>query len=69
MISDDGSETGSQVEIVDSGTIQVTEGVNDEGEEEDDGGNEEEGQGNLYNTDNEPYRITLSDDESITISS
>jgi hypothetical protein len=38
LISDDGSETGSQVEIVDSGTIQVTEGVNDEEEEEDDDG-------------------------------
>ena len=66
LISDDGSETGNQVEIVDSGTIQVTEGAN--GREDGDDG-DEEGEGSLYNTNNEPYRTILSDDDSITVNS
>src|ERR671923_2848686 len=45
LISEDDSETGSLVEIVDSGTIEVTEGEVDE----DDEGEE----GDSYNTDNE----------------
>ena len=72
LISDDGSETGNQVEIADSGTIQVTEGANDEGEgggEEEDNGDDEENQGNFYNTNNEPYRTILSDNDSITVNS
>jgi parallel beta-helix repeat protein len=66
LISDDGSETGNEIEIADSGTIQVTQGVNNV--EEGDGG-EEESDGNLYNTDNEPYRTVLSDGDSITVNS
>ena len=61
LISEDDSETGSLVEIVDSGTIEVTEGEVDE----DDEGEE----GDSYNTDNEPFRRTLSDGDSITVNS
>jgi hypothetical protein len=41
----------------------VTEGETDDDEEE------EEGEGDLYNTDNEPFRRTLSDGDSITVNS
>jgi hypothetical protein len=41
----------------------------EEEDDSDDGGNEEEGEGDLYNTDNEPYRTTLSDDDEITVNS
>jgi parallel beta-helix repeat protein len=73
VISQEGSETDSQVEIVDSGTIQVTEGAND-GEEDGDGeddeeGDEEEDEASSYNTDDEPYRRTLSDGDRITVNS
>src|SRR5215218_1835616 len=73
VISQEGSETDSQVEIVDSGTIQVTEGAND-GEEDGDGEDdeerdEEEDEASSYNTDDEPYRRTLSDGDSITVNS
>ena len=72
LISQEDSEIDSHVEIVDSGIIEVTEEETD-GEEEDDGddgsGDEEEGEGDLYNTDNEPYRTTLSDSDSITVNS
>src|SRR5215203_1658574 len=61
LISEDDSETGNVVEIVDSGIIEVTEG---EADEED-----EEGEGNSYNTDSEPYRRTLGDGDSITVNS
>jgi parallel beta-helix repeat protein len=64
LISGDDSVTGNLVEIVNSGTIEVTEGETDEDEEE-----EEEGEGDLYNTDNEPFRRTLSDGDSITVNS
>ena len=37
LISDDGSETGNHVEIVDSRTIEVTEGANDKGQADDGG--------------------------------
>jgi mannuronan 5-epimerase len=67
LISQEGSGTDSHVEIVDSGIIEVTEGETDR--EEEDGGDEEEGEGDLYNTDNEPYRTTLSDGDSITVNS
>jgi hypothetical protein len=74
VISQEGSETDSQVEIVDSGTIQVTEGANDgeeDGDSEDDEeGDEEEDEASSYNTDDdEPYRRTLSDGDSITVNS
>jgi poly(beta-D-mannuronate) C5 epimerase len=60
LISEDDSETGSLVEIVDSGTIEVIEGEADEDEEE---------EGDSYNTGNEPFRRTLSDGDEITVNS
>ena len=66
MISGDDSQTGNLVEIVDSGTIQVTEGEVDEDE---DGDNDGGGEGELYNTDIQPYRRTLSDGDRITVNS
>jgi len=78
LISDDGSEIGSQIEIASSGIIDVIEGARSDGEEDggdeeededDDEGDEEEGEGELYNTYNEPYRKRLNDGDSITVSS
>src|SRR5918999_2503366 len=71
LIAQEGSATENVVEIVDSGIIEVTEGESDGGGEEDDGNgeDEEEGEGNLYNTDNEPFRRILSDGDSITVNS
>src|SRR5215212_7029239 len=74
LISEDDSETGNVVEIVDSGIIEVTEGEADEEDEEDedydgDDAEDQEGEGNSYNTDSEPYRRTLGDGDSITVSS
>ena len=63
LIGQEGSATENVVEIVDSGRIEVTEGETD-GEEE-----EEESEGELHNTDSEPYRRTLSDGDSITVNS
>src|SRR5215204_2423076 len=59
LISGDDSVTGNLVEIHDSGTIEVTEGEVDEDDDEADS----------YNTDNAPYRRTLSDGDSITVNS
>jgi parallel beta-helix repeat protein len=67
LIAEDGSATENLVEIVDSGTIEVTEVANDGGEE--DGDDEEEAENNFYNTDNEPYRKRLSDGDSIIVNS
>jgi mannuronan 5-epimerase len=67
VVSQEDSEIDSRIEIVDSGIIQVTEGAND-GEDGDDEGDDED-EGNSYSTDNEPYRRTLSDGDSITINS
>jgi len=64
LITGDDSVTGNLVEIVGSGTIQVIEG---EVDEDDDGGDKDEGE--LYNTDIQPYRRTLSDGDSITVNS
>jgi parallel beta-helix repeat protein len=61
LIAEEGSAPSNLVEIVDSGTIEVTEGETDGGEEDD--------EGNLYNTNIEPYRRTLSDGDSITVNS
>ena len=61
LMAAEGSATRNIVEIVDSGTIEVIEGETDE--------EEEEGEGNLYNTDNEPFRRILSDGDSITVNS
>ncbi len=68
LISVGGSETGVSVEIVDSGTIQVTEGAGDE-EEGDEGNGDGESETQTYNTNNEPFRMTLSDGDSITVTS
>jgi mannuronan 5-epimerase len=66
LISEDGSSTNNFVEIEDSGTIEVTEGANDDDDDDDDDEEEDE---NSYNTDNEPYRKTLDDGDSITLNS
>jgi poly(beta-D-mannuronate) C5 epimerase len=60
IIAQEGSATENVVEIVDSGIIEVIEGESD---------GEEEGEGELYNTDSEPFRRTLSDGDSITVNS
>ena len=62
LIGQEGSATENVVEIVDSGIIEVIEG-------ESDGGEEEESEGELHNTNGEPYRRTLSDGDSITVNS
>ena len=77
LISDEGSEIGSQIEIASSGIIEVIEGQggddedgNDDEEEDPEDGDEEEedeGEGELYNTDNEPYANRLGDGDSIRV--
>ncbi|MDQ3806701.1 MAG: hypothetical protein M3298_00890, partial [Thermoproteota archaeon] len=59
------------LEIVDSGTIEVTEGANNGEEDGGDGdeGGEDEDETNSFNTDIEPYRTILGDGDSITINS
>jgi len=59
---DDEVAAGNLVEIVNSGTIELTEGEIDEDDDE-------ESEGRSHDTDNEPYRRTLSDDDSITVNS
>jgi parallel beta-helix repeat protein len=59
---DDEIATGNLVEIVNSGTIDVTEGDSDDEDDDD-------GDGDSHDTDNEPFRITLTNDDSITINS
>jgi poly(beta-D-mannuronate) C5 epimerase len=63
-----GSGEENLVEIRGSGTIEVTEVANDGGEDDDDDDDEEEGE-DSYNTDNEPYRKTLSEGDTITVNS
>jgi mannuronan 5-epimerase len=58
LIAEGGSATDNLVEIVYSGTIEVTE-MNDQGIAE----------RNLYNTDNEPYRKRLSNGDNIIVNS
>src|SRR5215216_2802875 len=60
-ISQEDSEIDSYVEIVDSGVIEVIEGERD--------GEEVEGEGEMYDTDIEPYRRTLSGGDDITVKS
>jgi hypothetical protein len=61
MISgDDEIVTGNLVEIVHSGTIEVTEADSDDDDDSD---------GEPHDTDDEPYRITLTNDDSITVNS
>src|SRR5215213_5811157 len=62
LISGDDSQTGNLVVIVNSGAIEVTEGESDDEDDDDD-------EGESYNTDNAPYRRTLSDEDSITVNS
>jgi mannuronan 5-epimerase len=59
------------LEIVDSGTIEVTEGANNGEEDGGDGdeGGEDEDETDSFNTDVEPYRTILGDGDSITINS
>ena len=64
---DDGDDQATEnvVEIVGSGTIEVTEGeIN--GEEDDD---DDEDEANSFNTDIEPYTTILGDGDSITVNS
>lgn len=58
LIAEGGPATDNLVEIVDSGTIEVTE-INDQGIPE----------RNFYNTDNEPYRKRLSNGDNIIVNS
>jgi mannuronan 5-epimerase len=66
---DDGGDNGDDqatenlVEIVGSGTIEVTEGAND-GDQDDDGD-----EGNSFNTDIQPYTTLLGDGDSVTVDS
>jgi parallel beta-helix repeat protein len=62
--------TENVVEIVGSGTIEVTGGAND-GEDGDDDGDEDEDEdeANSFNTDVEPYTTILGDGDSITVNS
>jgi hypothetical protein len=53
------------VEIVNSGTIEVTEGEIDEDDNDDDDVSDVES----HNTDNEPFSKTLSDSDRITVNS
>ncbi len=61
--------TENVVEIVGSGTIEVTGGANDGGEDGDDDGDEDEDEANSFNTDVEPYTTILGDGDSITVNS
>ncbi|HEX6252988.1 MAG TPA: hypothetical protein VFZ55_02105 [Nitrososphaera sp.] len=68
FIAEDGSATENLVQIVGSGIIEVTEVANDgRGDRDDD--DDEEAEINFYNTDNQPYRRTLSDGDSIIVNS
>jgi parallel beta-helix repeat protein len=77
QISQYGSGPDSQIEIVGSGVIEVTEGVIDEGdggeavagEDEEEEGEAEEFEGGSFNTDAEPYSSTLSNGDDITVDS
>src|ERR671915_1451407 len=72
LLSQEGSGVGGQVEIVDSGIIEVREGEIDD--EEDSGGvgdneEEEELEGISHNTDIEPYTGTFSNSDEIIVNS
>jgi mannuronan 5-epimerase len=66
-----GSGGENLVEVLDSGTIEVTGGADDgeEDEDENEGDEEEEDEANSYNTDVEPYRMILNDGDTITVNS
>jgi poly(beta-D-mannuronate) C5 epimerase len=67
---DDGDDQATEnvVEIVGSGTIEVTEGEID-GEEDDGDDDDDEDEANSFNTDIEPYTTILGDGDSITVNS
>jgi parallel beta-helix repeat protein len=69
---DDGDDQATEnlVEIVGSGTIQVTEGANN-GDQDDDGSDDDDDgdEANSSNTDIQPYTTILGDGDSITIDS
>jgi poly(beta-D-mannuronate) C5 epimerase len=75
LISGGGPATQNQVQIVDSGMIEVEREADDGGDEEDGGDDndddddDDEDQEMSYNTDIEPFTATLSDDDTITINS
>ena len=62
---DDEVVAGNLVEIVNSGILEVIEGEVDEDDDDDD----DEQEGDTYNTDIEPFRMTLGDGDSITVNS
>jgi nitrous oxidase accessory protein NosD len=69
--ADDDQATENVVEIVGSGTIEVTGGAID-GEEEDDDNDDDDDDGdeaNSYDTDIEPYTTILGDGDTITVNS
>jgi mannuronan 5-epimerase len=66
--ADDDQTTENVVEIVGSGTIEVTEGAID-GEEDEDDGDDDGDEANSYNTDTEPYTTILGDGDTITVNS
>jgi parallel beta-helix repeat protein len=61
--------TENVVEIVGSGTIEVTGGANGGEEDGDDDSDEDEDEANSFNTDVEPYTTILGDGDSITVNS
>ena len=61
--------TENVVEIVGSGTIEVTGGANDGEEDGDDDSDEDEDEANSFNTDVESYTTILGDGDSITVNS
>jgi poly(beta-D-mannuronate) C5 epimerase len=65
LIAEEGSATESLVEIVDSGTIQVIEGAGSDDNDDE----SEEFEVILHNTDNQPYRMTVSNGDSIAVKS
>jgi mannuronan 5-epimerase len=68
---DDGDDQATEnniVEIVGSGTIEVTEGAND-GDQDEDDGDDDGDEGNSFNTDTQPYTTILGDGDSITVNS
>src|SRR5918997_1633950 len=72
LISQEGSGVGGQVEIVDSGIIEVREGeIDDEEDSGEVGDNEEEEEleGISHNTDIEPYTGTFSNSDEIIVNS
>jgi parallel beta-helix repeat protein len=69
--ADDDQATENVVEIVGSGTIEVTGGAIDGEEDEDDGDDDDDDddEDNSYDTDIEPYTTILGDGDTITVNS